>query len=204
MKFYQVFSSLGSIIPIIFGIIFFNRHSDVIAKPFIFYLMFVLFLESLSLNLSFHSINNHFFYNCIDLITIVFFAFIFLKNGQNILGFISLAILFFTVYLTFSFNAFIFKQNNYLAIYSFIGITSAIQLFNYTKKENENSHKKFRFWFLSGILVATFPSITMYVFFDKIKIVNGTNILVKYYTFFTFIISTLQNILFSKAFTCKK
>jgi hypothetical protein len=44
----------------------------------------------------------------------------------------------------------------------------------------------------------------LFIFFPRIMVLNPSNILVKYFSFFNFIISTLQYLCFSIAFLCKK
>lgn len=204
MKIIQYSSSLGVILPIIIGILFFKRLSDFLAKPFLLYLIVVLVLESLCLYRSIHFINNHFLYNCIDLITIIFFIFVCFKNGHGLSGILSIFIFIIGLFNVLAFDLNSFKQNNYLLIYSYIGIFSIIQLFQATKLEYSISFNSFKFWFYTGFIISTFSSLTMYAFFEKFIGLNKNNILVQYYSFFTFAISTMQYISFSMALKCKK
>lgn len=198
------FSSLGAIFPIIIGLIFFKRLSDVFAKPFLVYLTTVTILEAICLNRSLNFINNHFLYNCIDLISILFFVYINFHNSNKLYRLIPISIFVITSYNIFAFELNTFKQNNYILIYFYIGIFSIIQLFHATKNENTVSFNTFRFWFYTGYIITTFSSLTMFVFFEKIMRLDKTYIIVQYYYFFTFVISFLQYLSFSIAFSCKK
>lgn len=204
MKIIQYSSSLSCILPIIIGILFFRRHSDFLAKPFLIYLIVVSIFESICLYQSIHFINNHLLYNCIDLITIAFFVFVCFINGHRGIGVLSIIIFVIASFNVLAFDLNTFKQNNYLLIYSYIGLYSIIQLFKATKLEEGISINNFRFWFYNGYIISTFSSISMYIFFNKIVNLNTSHTLVQYYTFFTFVISTLQYTSFSIAFTCKK
>jgi hypothetical protein len=200
----QYFSSLGAIFPILFGLLFFNRLSDEFAKPFLIYLITVTILETFCLHLSLNYINNHFVYNCIDLITIFFFVYINLKSSNKLDMVLTISIFAIAFYNAIEFNFNSYNQYNYLIIYFYIGLYSTIQLFKATKIEEGITFNLFRFWFYTGFMVPTFSSLTIYVFFENIINLDKTNILVQYYYFFTFVISFIQYLSFSIAFLCKK
>jgi hypothetical protein len=203
MVFFQYFTSLAIVIPFIFGIRNLKRLSDNLARPFLLYLLILTLLELICLYQSVNYKNNHLVYNCIDLITIIFFTLIFHQNKQTYLKYVSLLITIITIVNTYVNNPFIFKQTNYLLIYSFIGIVSTYILYKSTKSDSTIFFNSFKFWFYSGFILSSLSTLTMYIFFDRIIYLNQNDILVKYYSFLNFVITFLQYTSFSVSLSCK-
>ena len=204
MTILKYFTSLEVLVPLAIGIFFNKRIGDFIAKPFIFYLLVLSFLEVTCLFLSVKSINNHLIYNLIDFTTILFFVYYFSKFENKLFFYFSITIsitAFFNILLR---DPFVFKQSNYLMIYAFIGTTSSYLLFEATKLDDLYFFKSFRFWFYTGFIVSSFSTLTMYIFFDKIKTLNQSSLIVQYYSFFNFVINSIQYAAFSIDTLCRK
>lgn len=204
MTILKYFTSLEVLVPLAIGAFFNKRIGDFIAKPFIFYLLVISVLEITCLYLSVKSINNHLIYNLIDLTTILFFVYFYSKCDNKLLFYFSITISITALFNILLRDPFVFKLSNYLMIYAFIGTSSSYLLFEATKLEDLYFFKSFRFWFYTGFIISSFSTLTMYIFFDKIKTLNHTSLIVQYYSFFNFVINSLQYAAFSIATLCRK
>ena len=130
-----------------------------------------------------------------------FFTYFGLKETKYFVSFFFL-ILIFSIGNFLVNDPFIFKEKNYFLIYLFVGIVSI--LFISISSKLPISFDSFRFWFYAGFIIASFSTLNLFIFFPRIMVLNPSNILVQYFSFFNFIISTLQYLCFSIAFLCKK
>jgi len=193
-----------ALIPVIIGVFNYQRHRDIFSRPFLLYLILLSILECISLYLSLHSISNHFFYNLLDLLTIIFFTYIFwIEENKIIVSLLAFALV--GSFLNFFFrDPFTFKELNYYLIYLLVGIISLLYFAVSVTSKNSISFDSFRFWLFSGFLITSLTTINLYIFQPRIMLLSPSHILVQYYSFFNFIISTLQYLCFSIAFLCKK
>jgi hypothetical protein len=192
------------LIPVIIGFFNYQRLRDKLSKPFLLYLILLSILEIVCLYLSFQSKSNHFFYNLIDLITIIFFTYIFWIERNKILVLV-LGLVFIFSLLNFLFkDPFFFNEMNYSLIHISVGFTSLFYISMSVTSKNSLSFDSFRFWFFSGFLISSLTTINLYIFLPRIILLDPSHVLVQYYSFFNFIASTLQYLCFSIAFLCKK
>ena len=204
MYYLHYIASFEAIIPDIIGVFNFQQLRDKLSKPFLLYLILLSILEFISLYLSLHSISNHFFYNLLDLLTIIFFTYIFwIEENKIIVSLLAFALV--GSFLNFFFrDPFTFKELNYYLIYLLVGIISLLYIAVSVTSKNSISFDSFRFWLFSGFLITSLTTINLYIFQPRIMLLSPSHILVQYYSFFNFIISTLQYLCFSIAFLCKK
>lgn len=204
MRYLHYTVTFEALIPVIIGFFNYQRLRDKFSKPFLLYLIFLSILEIVSLYLSLQSRSNHIFYNLLDLITIVFFTYIFWIEGNKVLVSL-LGLVFVFSLLNFLFrDPFFFKEMNYYLIYLSVGFISLLSISMSVITKTVLSFDSFRFWLFSGFLITSLTTINLYIFLPRIILLDPSHILVQYYSFFNFIISTLQYLCFSIAFLCKK
>ncbi len=204
MRYLHYIVIFEALIPVILGVFYYKRLRDKLSKPFLLYLSLLSILEIISLCLSLRSISNHLFYNLLDLLTIIFFTYIFWIEENKIL-FSLLALAFIGSFFNFLFrDPFSFKEMNYFLIYLLVGFISLLFISMSVTSKISISFDSFRFWLFSGFLITSLTTINLYIFLPRIILLDPSHVLVQYYSFFNFIISTLQYLCFSIAFLCKK
>ncbi len=204
MRILQYIVTLEILFPLFFGLLNFKRFGDKIAKPFFIYICFITILEIIALYLSLNSINNHFVYNILDICTILLFLCLFWIEKNKSFWILFFLILIFSIGNLLINNPFVFKEKNYFIIYLFVGIASILFISISITSNMPLTFDSFRFWFYAGFIITSFSTLNLFIFFPRIMVLNPSNILVKYFSFFNFIISTLQYLCFSIAFLCKK
>lgn len=192
------------LIPVIIGFFKYQQLRDKLSKPFLLYLILLSILEIVSLYLSLQSISNHIIYNIIDLLTIIFFTYIFwIEENKIIVSLLTFAFVFSLVNFFYR-DPFFFNEMNYSLIYISVGFTSLFFISMSVTSKISLSLDSFRFWLFSGFLITSLTTINLYIFLPRIILLDPSHVLVQYYSFFNFIVSTLQYLCFSIAFLCKK
>jgi hypothetical protein len=168
MYYLHYIASFEAIIPDIIGVFNFQQLRDKLSKPFLLYLILLSILEFISLYLSLHSISNHFFYNLLDLLTIIFFTYIFrIEENKIIVSLLALALV--GSFLNFFFrDSFTFKELNYYLIYLLVGIISLLYIAVSVTSKNSISFDSFRFWLFSGFLITSLTTINLYFFYQEL------------------------------------
>jgi hypothetical protein len=196
--------SLEPLIAVIVGVFNYQQPRDKLSKPFLVYLFLLTILEITALYLSINYINNHIIYNILDICTALLFLYLFWVERNKLFWLIFILILIFSIGNLLVNDPLIYKEKNYFLIYLFVGIASILFISISNSSNLPISIDSFRFWFYAGFIIISFSTLNLSILFPRIMVLNHSNILAKYFSFFNFIASTLQYLCFSIAFLCKK
>jgi len=203
MSLIDYITSLSIGVPVIIGINVFKKLKEPISKSFFYFIILSLIIEILGLFLASKSINNHIIYNINTILNAVFVSYLAFKNRIRYSAFIIVIILIF-VLSNLKLNSFFeFNRINYLISYLFQGIISCILLLRSVEVFDKEFYTYFRFWMLSGMLIFSFSTISIFLLFDYI-VKNDTPEISTYYVTYNLFINLIVNAIYTKAFLCLK
>ncbi len=190
-------------IPIIIGVIQLKRFSDKIIKAFFAYLLVISVFESIAAYLSHHSINNHIYYNVIDLISIILLLVISRIERDNAISAGILVLLVFVLFNLFTKSFYVFSSLNYIVIYTFQSFYMAFKLIRLIEVVEDSILKSSRFWLFIGMLLYGFSTVSVYILFEYVSKWNNERISA-YYIIYNCIINIGIYLLYSKSFLCQR
>jgi hypothetical protein len=196
-------TTLSIIIPIIFGVLQIKRFNDIIIKAFFTYLLVIAVFESISTYLSHHSLNNHIYYNVIDLISVILLFVLARIERDNVISAFILVLLAFSLFNLFTKSFFVFSSLNYIIIYTFQSIYMAYKLIRLIEGVEDSILKNSRFWLFIGMLLYGFSTVSVYILFEYVSKWNNDRIS-NYYIIYNCIINIGIYVLYSKSFLCQR
>lgn len=188
---------LLNIFPVFTGLNVFLRLKSNKSLFFSYYLIITAICGMICLFLALNGKNNHWCYNCLQIIIFVLAGLIFYVEFQKrLILYITICVTLFLIVNTFIVGFCNFNQINFNMIFTLVGIMSASFLKDFMLKAIEPQINEFEFWMYSGFFIFSFGSLFFNLFFHKIP---TNDFLLKFYTIYQFLLNLITNFFFTKA-----
>lgn len=190
---------LLNLIPVFTGLNVFLRLKSNKSILFSYYLIITATCGMICLFLALNGKNNHWCYNCLQIIIFILAGLIFYVEFQKkLILYITICVTLFLIVNTFIVGFCNFNQLNFNIIFTSFGIISGVCIKNYMLKSIKEKYDKYSFWMYCGFFVFSFGTIFPNLFFSIV--LNKTSELIfVFYSIYQFVLNLIVNLIFVKS-----